>query len=130
METLKEKAIELKRLNPNWGYLKIAKHLNCAQSTIQFHLNPKRKIKVMEKVHNIYSNNKKYFVELFGGKCERCGYSKCYAALEFHHKDPEMKEISIARVMKRKRETALIELKKCELICSNCHREEHWKNRV
>ena len=31
---------------------------------------------------------KSILVEYKGGKCEICGYNKCYAALEFHHKDP------------------------------------------
>lgn len=61
-----------------------------------------------------------------GGTCQICGYSKCNAALDFHHTNPDEKDFSIARKkysiineeMKR-------ELDKCVLICSNCHREEH-----
>lgn len=65
-------------------------------------------------------------VEYKGGKCEKCGYDKCNAALEFHHKDPEKKDFGIASQKTRSlNEKVKLELDKCDLLCSNCHREEH-----
>lgn len=34
-------------------------------------------------------------VMMRGGKCERCGYNKNLAALEFHHRDPNTKKFQI-----------------------------------
>ena len=65
---------------------------------------------------------KKTLVEEAGGKCIKCGYNKCIAALEFHHRDPEEKEI---RLTDRKLEILREEAKKCDLLCANCHRETH-----
>lgn len=62
-----------------------------------------------------------------GGKCEKCGYNKCAAALDFHHRDPTQKELNIggkAQTWAWARIKA--ELDKCDLLCSNCHREVHW----
>jgi len=69
---------------------------------------------------------KKLGVELLGGSCVVCGYDKYIGALEFHHVNPDEKEGSknrnIAGVpIKRLKE----ELKKCVLVCANCHREIH-----
>lgn len=63
-----------------------------------------------------------------GGKCERCGYNKNIAALEFHHKNPEEKEFQIdGRAFSNYNlEKLEIELNKCELLCSNCHKEYHY----
>ena len=59
-----------------------------------------------------------------GGKCERCGYDKYLGALDFHHIDPNEKELTIGnRDFKLK--DCIEETKKCILICSNCHREFH-----
>ena len=63
-----------------------------------------------------------------GNKCEKCGYSKCSDALEFHHKNSEEKEFGISskgytRSWKKVKE----ELDKCILLCANCHRELHYK---
>ena len=71
---------------------------------------------------------KQEFVDMKGGKCQRCGYDKCLDALEFHHKDPSVKETMLNKntlANTGRREELLAELEKCELLCSNCHREVH-----
>ncbi|MCK5449622.1 hypothetical protein KAI32_02050 [Candidatus Pacearchaeota archaeon] len=60
-----------------------------------------------------------------GGRCSKCGYDKCRAALEFHHNTSD-KGGDMAYIIKNKsREKALKEGKKCILLCANCHRELH-----
>jgi hypothetical protein len=61
-----------------------------------------------------------------GKKCEKCGYNKYKCALEFHHKDPKQKEFNISSGGKKKIERIKEEIKKCVLLCSNCHREFHY----
>jgi 5-methylcytosine-specific restriction endonuclease McrA len=64
-------------------------------------------------------------VELLGGKCSRCGYSKCLRALQFHHVDPATKLFGIAeKGVTRAWYKVVEELKKCVLLCANCHAEE------
>lgn len=66
-------------------------------------------------------------VAYLGGSCIRCGYNKCLGALEFHHRDPSKKDFGIANFRGSKlTNTITNELDKCDLLCSNCHREEHW----
>lgn len=66
-------------------------------------------------------------IELKGGKCERCGYSKNMAALEFHHIKSEEKEhpMDSRFLANSSMETILEEADKCILLCANCHREVH-----
>lgn len=65
-------------------------------------------------------------VEELGGKCQRCGYSKCLGALQFHHENDD-KEFSVSsRQSSMAYATMLDEAKKCVLLCSNCHIEEHF----
>ena len=46
--------------------------------------------------------------------------------LEFHHKDPKKKEFTISKVKTTKnKENILLEIKKCIILCSNCHKKEH-----
>jgi len=71
---------------------------------------------------------KKMAVEYKGGKCERCGYNKCIAALEFHHLSPEHKDFAISQNgHTRSWNKVKSEIDKCIMICSNCHKEEHYK---
>jgi len=60
-----------------------------------------------------------------GGKCKCCGYSKCVAALEFHHRDRSKKDFAISQSRNLELEKIKTELDKCELVCSNCHKEIH-----
>ena len=59
-----------------------------------------------------------------GGACMLCGYDRCVAALEFHHRDPATKRFAISFgglsiAVDRLREEA----RKCVLVCANCHAE-------
>lgn len=67
---------------------------------------------------------KEQCVKYKGGKCVKCSYHNCVDALEFHHLDPNEKEISIANSNKSF-ERLKPELDKCILLCSICHREFH-----
>ena len=65
-----------------------------------------------------------------GGKCERCGYDKCEDALCFHHRDPSTKKFQLSMQSgSTKWEDYLEESKKCDLLCLNCHAEEHKRLR-
>jgi hypothetical protein len=68
-------------------------------------------------------------VRELGGRCERCGYSRVTAVLEFHHRDRRTKEFSIAHDgIPRSWERVKNELQKCALLCANCHRETHGES--
>ena len=72
-------------------------------------------------------HTKKIMVLSMGGKCSCCGYSKCIQALEFHHINPDEKDFHFNSVVINKNnwETIVKELKKCVMLCANCHREVH-----
>lgn len=59
-------------------------------------------------------------------RCAKCGDTRWYV-LDFHHKGKD-KEAEIADLVARavKKETIIAEINKCEVLCSNCHREEHY----
>jgi hypothetical protein len=66
-------------------------------------------------------------IKLLGGKCVQCGYGGNFAALEFHHEKPIEKEfqLDLRSLSNRSWEVILDEVKKCKLLCSNCHAETH-----
>jgi predicted nucleic acid-binding Zn ribbon protein len=81
-----------------------------------------------EYVQNKRNQLKKDLVEYKGGKCEKCGYDKCFRALDFHHKNPKDKKFNIsAKGLSQSWESLKKEADKCMLICSNCHRELHYE---
>lgn len=63
--------------------------------------------------------------EYKGGKCLICGYSKCLASLDFHHKCPDKKDPNWKKMRNWPLEKIKAELDKCDLVCRNCHGEIH-----
>jgi hypothetical protein len=62
-------------------------------------------------------------------KCEKCGEQHS-ATIDFHHKNPDEKEKNIACLAARcskKREEVFAEIRKCIVLCANCHRKLHWE---
>lgn len=130
--TLKENILRLHNLDRS--YKEIATELNCSKGTIAYHCS----VKVREKQHNrVYANRCKLINKLkteAGGECVICGYSKCLKALEFHHRDKSTKfkrkgkPICVALMFSHYSVDVIKqEIKKCDLICANCHRELHDK---
>ena len=72
--------------------------------------------------------NKIRAIEYKGGKCENCGGVFHPAAFDFHHVNPEEKEFTPSDMKGWKWERQKEELDKCVLLCSNCHRVEHYKD--
>jgi hypothetical protein len=71
------------------------------------------------------TERKRKCIEILGGKCEDCGYNRSVRALTFHHKDPSTKTADVAKMIPNSSwEAVLEELKKCRLLCFNCHMEE------
>lgn len=79
-----------------------------------------------QRVTEARRRRKEKAIEYKGGSCEKCGYNKCVAALEFHHLDPTQKDFSFsAKGIARSWDKQRVELDKCILVCSNCHAEIH-----
>ena len=69
---------------------------------------------------------KENLIKVCGNKCALCGYNKLPAGLEFHHIDPNQKEYGIAsKGTCHAIDKDLAEVRKCLLVCANCHREIH-----
>lgn len=77
---------------------------------------------------NKYNQNiKKKLVSLNGNECKICKAKNlplvCY---DFHHTNSEDKEYQISQIMMWKWETLEKEIKKCIMVCSNCHKSIHF----
>lgn len=78
-----------------------------------------------ETIKNYRQRLKERSVYVLGDECQCCGYKKAISALEFHHLNPAEKEFSFNENTNRSWSKTREELKKCILVCANCHREIH-----
>lgn len=71
------------------------------------------------------SLNKVKSVLYLGDKCKVCGKQFDSCVYDFHHLDPNTKDVDPSRLMSRSWENIKPELDKCVLLCANCHRLVH-----
>lgn len=98
----------------------------------------KNKVKVSERSQLHYLNNKEKsklqtnknreqrkerLVTSFDNVCAVCRGSFHPSAYDFHHLNPKEKEIEISNITNNK--VRLEEIKKCIMLCANCHRTIH-----
>jgi hypothetical protein len=64
-------------------------------------------------------------------QCLKCGESDP-ACLDLHHRNPAGKDMSLGSAISRGWSLAGLqsELEKCDVLCANCHRKHHYKERL
>lgn len=102
---------KLIRKNIDWKNQTSIENIKQQKDTLYYR---KRRIKIKEDA-----------VKYKGGECQKCKYSKCINALDFHHINPNEKDFNISRSYKKSWDKIKHELDKTILLCSNCHREFH-----
>lgn len=70
------------------------------------------------------------FVDSFKDKCCRCGDTD-KRVLDFHHHRNVKKEREVAALRRAgwSKKKIEAEIKKCTVLCANCHRILHWEER-
>lgn len=65
--------------------------------------------------------------------CKECGFNKWPECLDFDHKNPKLKKFSISQNLVKSKKALLKEIKKCQILCANCHRHKskltHWSKK-
>ena len=93
-----------------------------------------------------YDKNKQYYIEKnkkltdrniewFNNykkklSCQECGEDHP-ACLDFHHRNPSDKTYEVSTMIRNcsSIETIIEEIKKCDVLCSNCHRKLHYNEK-
>jgi DNA-binding CsgD family transcriptional regulator len=125
----KHKIIQLRKEGKT--YNQIQKEIGCSKGTISYHLghnqkqkNKERSQKRREMINKIIANIKE------DSGCKDCNTKYPYFVLEFDH----IKGKKVGDISKMTRwypiEIILEEIKKCEVVCANCHRfRSHERNK-
>jgi len=102
------------------------------QKTFQHNLYLKNKVDVLRRNQDRRKALRAWMREFLKDKsCLKCKENdrRC---LDFHHKDAKTKKAAVARLIcdMRSKKMILEEIKKCIILCSNCHRKHHIKNEI
>lgn len=126
---IKDKIFELRK--NGCSYKEIQEKLNCSKGTISYHLGIGQKDKVDKRRKDGRNKIIKYIQKYKANKtCADCKENYPYWILEFDHL--ENKKFTIAKYknhtisLKKVKE----EIKKCEVVCSNCHKNRTFNRRI
>lgn len=93
-----------------------------AKSLRQYHRY--KEINGIDPIKVIRDRRKYLLVDLLGGSCFLCGYSGCKKALSLHHVREKAFEVN-SRALQFSWARVKAEIRKCVLVCLNCHAEIH-----
>lgn len=64
------------------------------------------------------------FINEHKKECAGCGETE-FCVLQFHHRDPEEKEMNVNKLSSQGRAKIIAEIAKCVVLCANCHLKVH-----
>src|SRR3712207_6574223 len=70
-----------------------------------------------------YAERRQMVVEAKSRPCADCGVQYPYYVMDFDHRDGRSKTFGLNSVHRVTKRAILLEIEKCDVVCSNCHRE-------
>lgn len=126
---MKDKILKLRKEGKT--YDEIVEVLGCSKGNVSYHCGNGQKQKTLERQSKRRQKNKEWVINLKKTlKCINCSESRWWV-LDFHHRNPNDKEGSVSRLVRdsSKKKTKK-EIDKCDILCSNCHRDFHYKENI
>lgn len=126
---MKDKILQLR--SKGYTYNQIQKELKCSKGTISYHLGLGQKQKTKQRSQKRREEIRDIIREFKQEKpCVDCGIVYPYYVMDFDHiGDNKIEDVSkMAKWFPL--EEIIAEIKKCEIVCSNCHRERTHSRRM
>ena len=108
-------------------YNQIQSELNCSKGTISYYLGIGQKEKNLQRMRDKRSKIRTYIQEYKQShSCSDCGENYPYWIMDFDHL--ENKKFNISRFSREVCSLDIVkeEILKCEVVCSNCHRNRTY----
>ena len=129
----KDKILKLKETGKT--YKEISEELGCTKSTVAYHCGTEQKNKARaryllnkEKIHGMKLSQRKYLLEFSWRYKKLCGCKMCGIkdprVLDYDHINRKDKETTVSQMITHRFSIENIknEIRKCQVLCANCHR--------
>lgn len=113
------------------SYNDIQKELKCSKGTIAYYLGEGQKQKTRQRQKDARARIGNYIIGVKDNQhCVDCGVSYRYWVMDFDHLVDKSFNIGHYRSHTNDIQRIREEMEKCEIICSNCHRDRTYRRRV
>jgi transposase len=105
------------------SYTQIKEELDCSKGTVAYYLGDGQREKTRKRTRDLRNKVVKYIQEYKQGQlCTDCRENYPYWVLEFDHLGDKSFNVSHFRSVTTDLEKIKEEVAKCEVVCSNCHK--------
>lgn len=113
-------------------YSQIKEELGCSKGTISYYLGAGQREKTVTRTRESRNNIRKYIQEVKQGQvCVDCKEDYPYWMLEFDHtSDDKLFTIGRFQGFTSDLEKVKLEIEKCDIVCSNCHKNRTHARRT
>lgn len=126
MTELRENILELR--NKGFSYNEIVTKLGCSKGSVSYYLGQNQKLKTVTRTRDRRNKVSKFLREFKDSKkCMDCGEQFPHFILQFDHRPSEIKNFQISNARGKTLEDIQVEIKKCDLVCANCHAYRTWE---
>lgn len=126
---MKDEIFRLHRIGYSYG--EIQKELGCSKGTISYHLGLGQKEKTLTRNKDKRNKIRKYIQECKTGKaCIDCKEDYPYWIMDFDHLENKSFNVSSFYNSTLSIEKVVEEIAKCEIVCSNCHRNRTFNRKI
>ena len=114
-------------------YDQIKAVLNCSKATISYHVGKGQQEKLKERTLS-YKDKINRFIKSYksANPCVDCGHKFNYYVMQFDHLPQFTKTFNISNFSDYTKDITRVieEMKKCDLVCANCHAERSNNRRI
>ena len=124
----KEEILKLKQQGKS--YSEIASILGCSKGTVAYHLGTGQKEKTAQRQKNNRETINQYIRQIKSSNpCADCNKLYPYWVMEFDHLSSKQKRFGINKWHESTKNFQEVEneIKKCDVVCSNCHKDRTYK---
>ncbi len=105
------------------------KHSYCSECGKVFTRNHYKNNKTQYLKRNLraYKKRRDFVHQSKSKPCADCGVQYPFYVMDFDHREDEIKEHQLNQIARKKMKTIENEIAKCDVVCSNCHRERTFQ---
>jgi hypothetical protein len=102
---------------------------DCGKQLTQKHYRSQKQ-QYLDRNSQAYTERRQMVVDAKSYPCADCGIQYPYYVMDFDHRDGSLKRFALNSVHRRTKQAILSEIEKCDIVCSNCHRERTYQRRL
>jgi hypothetical protein len=102
---------------------------DCGKKITQSHYKRRKRL-YLDRNLRAYRERRNIVITAKSQPCADCGVQYPYYVMDLDHREGVIKQLSLHAVHRVSKRAVLLEIEKCDVVCSNCHRERTQRRKA